>query len=491
MKGIVKVLEPLLDLISRYDSKQQGKTIIFSAPSITGKIDLRSLKNRKAIYSYWTQINKEYEVFQTKYLDFINAVDKIGGEDEEKVLTPELSSIIKELKLFKDEIGSPNIKNNLNYVTKFGKMQLKGYMNKKTHIKLFIELLKDKKIINFIEDIDYDTDAALEGRLTENQGAKAISTYDKDTGQVTGTTAEIDEIKRTGQNSITATENKELEDVLSKFKTVVEVDPIYYRAFTDRGNSEAFKNTPIFENQLKKLKKLLRIQGAKFDANYNTRISIDRQILEYVKELEAVASVTDSMTEFYLPLSSTTKSDLIIDNEEDDVFNSGMDSEDIKRKSKNISKFLNTFSKIYDESVYIKEIKKLFELSYQLDSKINGFFTSGNNLTLYPYNPFLFIGVCLGSCMGVINDGTYYFDETYEVKEDYELSLRHIVDKGLVVRSNILFMQHEHTQLKGGCRDSRRIEKEKLAVKRLIKEYPNMIKEAKHRGTSFSIQLNI
>tara|TARA_E500000305_G_C3956248_1_gene204729 strand:- start:119 stop:838 length:720 start_codon:yes stop_codon:yes gene_type:complete len=150
-----------------------------------------------------------------------------------------------------------------------------------------------------------------------------------------------------------------------------------------------------------------------------------------------------------------------------------------------------TIKKIYDESVYIKEIKKLFELSYQLDSKINGFFTSGNNLTLYPYNPFLFIGVCLGSCMGVVNDGSYYFDETYEVKEDYELSLRHIVDKGLVVRSNILFMQHEHTQLKGGCRDSRRIEKEKLAVKRLIKEYPNMIKEAKHRGTSFSIQLNI
>jgi hypothetical protein len=352
MKGIVKVLEPLLDLISRYDSKQQGKTIIFSAPSITGKIDLRSLKNRKAIYSYWTGINKEYEVFQTKYLDFINAVDKIGGEDEEEeVLTPELNSIIEELKLFKNEIGSLNIKNNLNYVTKFGKMQLKGYMNKKIHIKLFVELLKDKKIINFTEDVDYETDAALEGKLTENQGAKAVSTYDKDTGQVTGTTAEIDEIKRTGQNSITATENKELEDILSKFKTVVAVDPIYYRAFTDRGNSEAFKNTPIFENQLKKLKKLLLIQGAKFDANYNTRISIDKKILEYVKELEDLASVTDSMTEFYLPLSSTTKSDLIIDNEEDDVFNNGLDSEDINRKSKNISKFLNTFSKIYDESV--------------------------------------------------------------------------------------------------------------------------------------------
>ena len=147
--------------------------------------------------------------------------------------------------------------------------------------------------------------------------------------------------------------------------------------------------------------------------------------------------------------------------------------------------------RITDESIYISEIIKLFDVSRQTGSKINGFFTSGNNLTLYPYNPFLFQGVCLGSCMGVINDGTYYFDEDFEVKEDYELSLRHIREVGLAVRSNVLFMQHEHTQLKGGCRDSKRIEKEKKAVKKLIEMYPNMIKEAKHRGTSFAIQLNL
>jgi hypothetical protein len=52
-------------------------------------------------------------------------------------------------------------------------------------------------------------------------------------------------------------------------------------------------------------------------------------------------------------------------------------------------------------------------------------------------------------------------------------------------------MQHEHTQLQGGCRDSKRIEKEKTAIKKLIREYPGMIKEARHRGTSFAIQLNV
>ena len=147
--------------------------------------------------------------------------------------------------------------------------------------------------------------------------------------------------------------------------------------------------------------------------------------------------------------------------------------------------------KIVNEDIYINEINKLFEIAYQLDSKIIGFFTVGNNLSNYSYNPFLFNGVCLGSCMGIVNDGTYYFDEDYEVKEDYELSLRNVFDKKQIVRSNILFMQHEHTQMKGGCRDDKRINKEKTAIKKLIKKYPGAIKTAKHRGTTFSIQFNL
>ena len=147
--------------------------------------------------------------------------------------------------------------------------------------------------------------------------------------------------------------------------------------------------------------------------------------------------------------------------------------------------------RITDQDVYIEEIRKLFEVCYQMESKICGFFTVGNNLTTYSWNPFLFNGVCLGSCMGIVNDGEYYFDESYEVKEDYELTLRHLKEKGLTVRSNILFLQHEHTHTAGGCRDSKRIAKEKDAIRRLTRSYPGMIKSAKHRGTHFSIQLNV
>ena len=147
--------------------------------------------------------------------------------------------------------------------------------------------------------------------------------------------------------------------------------------------------------------------------------------------------------------------------------------------------------RLTDESIAISVIEQLFEITYQLGAKINGFFTVGNNLSNYSWNPFLMNGVCLGSCMGIINDGTYYFDENYEVKEDYELTLRNIKEGRPTVRTNILFMQHEHTQLSGGCKDSRRIEKEKKALKMLIKEYPGMIKKATHRGTDFALQLNI
>jgi len=143
-----------------------------------------------------------------------------------------------------------------------------------------------------------------------------------------------------------------------------------------------------------------------------------------------------------------------------------------------------------DEQTAYLEIKKMFEIAYQMNAKLIGFFTSGNNLSNYPNNPFLFNGVCLGSCMGIVNDGTYYFNEYYEVKEDYELTFRNLKDGRPMIRTNILFMQHEHTQLKGGCRSNNRIDKEKKAISKLIKEYPGMIKEAKHRGTSFAIQLN-
>ncbi len=178
-------------------------------------------------------------------------------------------------------------------------------------------------------------------------------------------------------------------------------------------------------------------------------------------------------------LKSTTKNVFFID---DDLQFLGKHNRDI---------YKHKVERITDIETITNVVDKLFRVADQMKSKILGLHTTSNNLTNYPNNPFLFNGVCLGSCMGVINDGSYYFDEEFEVKEDYELSLRSIFDGVPTVKSNILFMQHEHTQRQGGCRDDRRIEKEKKAIKQLIKKYPGAIKQAKHRGTSFAIQLNL
>lgn len=146
--------------------------------------------------------------------------------------------------------------------------------------------------------------------------------------------------------------------------------------------------------------------------------------------------------------------------------------------------------RIKDEHLWMCEFERYFELTEGLNWKIWGMNTVGNNLTSYAYQPFQLNGLALGSCMGVVNDGEYYFNEDFKVKEDYELSMRHIRDKGGLLSVRYAFMQHEHTKMEGGCREPERIVKEKQAITKLINLYPGWIKKAKHRGTSFAIQLN-
>jgi hypothetical protein len=146
--------------------------------------------------------------------------------------------------------------------------------------------------------------------------------------------------------------------------------------------------------------------------------------------------------------------------------------------------------RIKDYKIWEREFKMYFNLTSQMNYKIWGMNTVGNNLTSYPYKPIQTNGVALGSCMGIINDGSYYFNEEFEVKEDYELSLRHIKERGGLMSIRYAFMQHEHTKMAGGCREPNRIKKEQKSIVKLIKQYPGWIKQAKHRGTSFAIQLN-
>ena len=92
--------------------------------------------------------------------------------------------------------------------------------------------------------------------------------------------------------------------------------------------------------------------------------------------------------------------------------------------------------------------------------------------------------------MGIINDGTYKFDERYKVKEDYEICLRHIRERGGIMGINYFFIQNKHWDRGTGCGAYRTKEIEEDAIKMLMKEYGKYVKRAtKRKNGEYTISL--
>jgi len=147
--------------------------------------------------------------------------------------------------------------------------------------------------------------------------------------------------------------------------------------------------------------------------------------------------------------------------------------------------------KFKDEKFWNDEFIKLFDLTEQLSYKIWGVRTESAPRSMYPYKPFLLKSYVTASCMGIINDGEYYFDERYKVKEDYEICLRHIRDKGGILAARYLHWENDHWEQDGGCKDYRTVEMEKNCIKMLIKDFPGMVKNVSRKANKFTIQLTL
>lgn len=154
-----------------------------------------------------------------------------------------------------------------------------------------------------------------------------------------------------------------------------------------------------------------------------------------------------------------------------------------KRKAKKIE--------IHSEYFWENEFKKAFSITNQLGFKMWGVKTETAPRSVYPYKPILTKTYLTASCMGIVNDGEFYFDEKFKVKEDYEICLRHIVKYGGILGIRYLHWENEHWMTDGGCKDYRTIEMEKKAIKDLHKMYPGMLRSAKRKANSFTIQLNL
>jgi hypothetical protein len=146
---------------------------------------------------------------------------------------------------------------------------------------------------------------------------------------------------------------------------------------------------------------------------------------------------------------------------------------------------------IRDEGFWAEEFIKAFDLTEQLGYKMWGVKTEAAPRSVYPYKPIITKTYLTASCMGMVNDGEFYFDENFKVKEDYEICLRHIVKYGGILGIRYLHWENEHWVTEGGCKDYRTIEMERKAIKDLNKLYPNMLRSAKRKANQFTIQLNL
>ncbi len=128
------------------------------------------------------------------------------------------------------------------------------------------------------------------------------------------------------------------------------------------------------------------------------------------------------------------------------------------------------------------EFKRIFDLCRGLGFKIWGVEAGGSKYANHFINPFSFYGIINCSFMGIISDGEFVFDETFEVKEDYEIILRHFKRKGGFLKARHFYWRTEHWGNLGGCVDYRTDQLEEKNIKKLEDRYYGMIIRGKAKN---------
>ncbi len=141
------------------------------------------------------------------------------------------------------------------------------------------------------------------------------------------------------------------------------------------------------------------------------------------------------------------------------------------------------------EAEWLREWAVLFDLAEDLGFRIWGVATQNALRAVYPWKPFLEQSYVTASCMGIRNETGIRFDESYPVKEDYEITLRCIREDGGVLAARHVFWTNSHWSDEGGCRRYRTQGMEEEAIRRLTAEYPGMIRKVTRGGAEFSVDL--
>ena len=178
----------------------------------------------------------------------------------------------------------------------------------------------------------------------------------------------------------------------------------------------------------------------------------------------------------------------ILDNAKDDSV--VMVDDDVKQSGwVKLNEFKSKHVKL-TPSEWIKECSTLFELTRSMQYRLWGIATQSAPRSVYPYKPLLWRSYVTASFCGICNETGIRFDETYKVKEDYELNLRCVKEDGGVVAARYLYWENSHWHDDGGCKDYRTTEMEQDAIDRLCTAYPGMVRKIDRGGSEYSIELN-
>lgn len=141
------------------------------------------------------------------------------------------------------------------------------------------------------------------------------------------------------------------------------------------------------------------------------------------------------------------------------------------------------------EADWIREARLLFALTEDFGFRLWGVGTDGAMRSVHPWKPFLTRGYIVGSFMGIVNDGRTRFDETFDVKEDYELCLRCIKEDGGVLAARHVWWASSHWDDEGGCSAYRTQVAELRAIQALQTKFPGMIRRVTRGGSHYSIEI--
>ena len=133
---------------------------------------------------------------------------------------------------------------------------------------------------------------------------------------------------------------------------------------------------------------------------------------------------------------------------------------------------------------------RLFDVTEDMGYRIWGVSTEGSPISVHTFRPFIWHTYVTASCMGIRNSSGIRFDESFPVKEDYEMCLRCIKEDGGVVGARFLFWANSHWEDEGGCTEYRTQEMEGKAIGRLIEMYPGYIRKVERGGSKYSIYLD-